>query len=195
MENQTPEEVKRGILTHYLASLAYHLQKALRGAPESFANFRAKPGVRTPHELVFHITNVLGYARTFFVGGQWRPEKLPSFDAEVLLSHEILASLRKHFLTGSQLNTITFEQLLQGPLSDAMTHIGQLSLLRRLHDCPVPPENFVYANISADNVRPYLPKPASPDKIWERTDRLKKQGGITDAVLRCLYVFWQFFRC
>ncbi len=72
MENQTPEEVKRGILTHYLASLAYHLQKALRGAPESFANFRAKPGVRTPHELVFHITNVLGYARTFFVGGQWR---------------------------------------------------------------------------------------------------------------------------
>lgn len=171
MERDTAATVKRHILTHYLAALAYRTQKALRGAPESFANFRAKQAVRTPHELVYHITNVLGYARTFFVGGEWHPEKLSSFDEEVLRLHDLLASLRDHFQSGNRPGAITYEQLLQGPLSDAMTHIGQLALLRRLHDCPVPPENFIYAKISPENLGPDQPEPVSPDKIWkEPTD-------------------------
>ena len=167
MEQGSDTTAKRDMLTHFLAALAYRMQKALRGAPASFAMFRAMPGVRTPHELVFHVTNVLGYARTFFVGGEWHPEKLPSFDAEVLRAHDMLASLREHFRSGSRPGTITPEQLLQGPLSDAMTHIGQLALLRRLHDCPVPPENFVFADISAKNVGPDQPEPVSPDKVWK----------------------------
>jgi hypothetical protein len=166
MEPESAATAKRDILIHYLAALAYRTQKALRDVPESFANFRPKQGVRTPHELVHHMTSVMGYARTFFVGGEWRPEKLPAFDAEVLRFHEILASLRDHLQSGDQLSTITYKQLLQGPLSDAMTHVGQLALLRRLHGHPVPPENFIYADISSENVGPDQPEPARPDKIW-----------------------------
>src|SRR5712691_9375334 len=67
----------RRLLRHYLAALAYRTQKALRDAPPSFAEFRAGDKVRTPHELVRHMTSVLGYARTFFTGGKYRPEPLP----------------------------------------------------------------------------------------------------------------------
>ena len=156
----------RRLLRHFLAALAYRTQKALRGAPPSFATFRAGDKVRTPHELVRHMTSVLGYARTFFTGGSYRPEPLPSFDAEVARFHEVVADLSAHLERGTPLQGITPEQLLQGPLADAMTHAGQLALLRRLSGSPVPPENFVFARISAENLGPDQPPPARPDKVW-----------------------------
>ena len=167
MQKKSEQFEKRAIMAHFLAAVAYRTQKALQGAPESFANFRAREGVRTPHELIQHMTSVLGYARTFFVGGNWRPERLPTFDAEIHRFHEILESLRDHLLSDEPLREVSFEQLLQGPLADAMTHAGQLALLRRLHGHPVPPENFVYADISSTNVGPNQPPPARPDKEWK----------------------------
>ena len=76
---------KRELLRHFLAALAYRTQKALRDAPPEFGTFRAAEGVRTPRELLRHMTSVLGYARTFFVGGQYRPLPLPTLQAETLL--------------------------------------------------------------------------------------------------------------
>jgi hypothetical protein len=63
---------KRALLRHFLAALAYRTQKALRGAPASFGGFGAGQRVRTPIELVRHMTSVLAYARTFFTGGAYR---------------------------------------------------------------------------------------------------------------------------
>jgi hypothetical protein len=158
---------KRQMLKHYLAALAYRTQKALRDAPESFADFRVKPGVRTPHELVFHMTGVMGYARTFYVGGEWRPEKKPSFQEEILRFHDLLKDIGRHLDKGSPLNNTTLEKMLQGPFSDAMTHAGQLAMLRRLHGNPVPPENFIIADIDSRNLGPDQPDPVSPDEVWE----------------------------
>lgn len=163
-------DAKRKFLTHYLAALAYRTQKALREAPESFADFRVLKGVRTPHELLLHMTGVLGYARTFFVGGDWRPEKMPTFNEEILRFHEILESLHDHLQSGHPFDKISPEQLLQGPFSDVMTHAGQLALLRRLHGSPVPPENFIYADIKGDNLGPNQPEPARPDKDWKEPE-------------------------
>ena len=154
------------LLRHFLAALAYRTQKALRGAPPSFATFRAGDKVRTPHELVRHMANVLGYARTFFTGGIYHPEPLPTFDAEVRRFHEVLADLSAHLERGTPLREIAPEQMLQGPFADAMTHAGQLALLRRLSGSPIPPENFVFARISAENLSPDQPPPARPDKVW-----------------------------
>src|SRR5689334_20923368 len=131
------------MLRHFLAAIAYRAQKALRGAPAGFGDFRAGHDVRTPAELVRHMTSVLGYARTFFVGGRYRPDALPDFDAEVARLHEMIADLGTHLDRGTELREITPEQLLHGPLADAMTHVGQLALLRRLAGSPVPPENFI----------------------------------------------------
>jgi hypothetical protein len=158
---------KRELLRHFLAALAYRTQKALRGAPPEFGNFRAEAGIRTPAELVRHMTSVLGYARTLFEGGRYWPDALPSLEAEVDRFHEMLADLAQHLEAGTPLQQgLTPERLLQGPFSDAMTHAGQLAILRRLAGVPVAPENFVVAAIDPDRLGPEQAAPVSPDEIW-----------------------------
>lgn len=154
------------ILRHFLAALAYRTQKALRAAPDDFAEFNAGNRIRTPIELVRHMTSVLGYARTFFRGGAYRPEPLPDFQEEVRRFHRMLADLSVHLERGDLLQQVTHEQVLQGPLSDAMTHVGQLALLRRLHGSPVPPENFVFAEVDASNLGENQPMPRMADAEW-----------------------------
>ena len=157
---------KRALLRHFLAALAYRTQKALRGAPRSFGSFEAGHQVRTPAELVRHMTSVLGYAGTFFVGGSYRPVALPDLDAEVARFHVMLERLEDHLEAGTPLSGTTPEQLLQGPLADAMTHVGQLGMLRRLAGSPVAPENFIVAAIDPANLGPDQPDPVSPDREW-----------------------------
>ncbi len=156
---------RRQLVRHFLAALAYRTEKALRDAPETFPDFRAMANVRTPHEILWHMTGVLGYARTFFVGGVWRPERIP-FRDEVQRFHEMLRDLDRHLDGESALNGMSLEQLLQGPLSDAMTHAGQLAMLRRFAGAPVPSENFVFADVRIGNLGPEQPLPAAPDLDW-----------------------------
>jgi hypothetical protein len=156
---------ERDLLRHFLASLAYRTQKALRDAPADFGEFRIAPDVRNPREIVQHMTSVLGYARTFFVGGEYWPEPLATLANEVSRFHAVLQSLSDHFQTGS-FSQMSPARFLQGPLSDAMSHAGQLSLLRRLRDAPVAPENFIMADVHADNVSEHQPDPVAPDADW-----------------------------
>jgi len=149
-----------------LAALAYRTQKALRDAPPNFESFRATPKSRTPHELVHHMDSVLGYSRTLFIGGTYRAPWLPSFRDAVLHFHETLGDVARHLEVGTEFRGINAEVLLQGPFSDAMTHAGQLAMLRRLAGSPVPPENFVLADVRPANLGPDQSLPASPDKEW-----------------------------
>jgi hypothetical protein len=137
---------KRTLLKHFLAALAYRTQKVLRDAPPEFADFRAAPQVRTPHELIRHMDSVLGYSRTYFLGGTYQPPILANFSAAIAHFHEVLTDVARHI--------------------DAMTHAGQLALLRRLSGSPVAPENFIFADITAENLSPNQPQPRSPDKDW-----------------------------
>ncbi len=110
--------------------------------------------------------SVLGYSRTFFLGGSYRPPVLPDFSAAIAHFHDVLTDVARHIELGTELHGITPEILLQGPFSDAMTHAGQLALLRRLAGSPVPPENFIFADINPENLGPNQPPPRSPDKAW-----------------------------
>ncbi len=112
------------------------------------------------------MTSVLGYARTFFVGGRYHAEPLPTMDAEIERFHEMLHDLAGHLERGTALVGTSPEQLLQGPFSDAMTHVGQLALLRRLAGVPVPPENFIVAAIDPSRLGRDQSSPASPDASW-----------------------------
>jgi hypothetical protein len=183
LDASTVMDDKRQLLLHFLAALAYRTQKALRDAPASFGSFRAGDQTRTPEELVRHMTSVLGFARTFFVGGHYRPDPLPSLEDEISRFHEMLQNLGRHIEAGEPLlNEITEERLLQGPLSDAMTHAGQLAMLRRLAGVPVPPENFVFAEIDSERLGPDQAEPARPDEVWaeapgEWLPSAKESGG------------------
>jgi hypothetical protein len=158
---------KGALLRHFLGALAYRTQKALRDAPAEFGGFRAADGVRTPSRIVRHMTSVLGYARTFYVGGTYRPDDLPSLEEEVSRFHGMLKELVHHIEAGTELRDgMTPERLLQGPLSDAMTHAGQLAMLRRLAGSPVPPENFIVAEIDGARLGPEQADPVGPDQTW-----------------------------
>ena len=111
--------------------------------------------------------SVLGYARTFFIGGQYRPEPLPSLNEEVIRFHDLLEDLARYLEAGSPLlEGVSAERLLQGPFADAMTHAGQLAMLRRLAGVPVPPENFILADIEPDRLAIEQAEPVSPDEEW-----------------------------
>lgn len=170
-------DAQRALLKHFLAAIAYRTQKAVRGAPDSFSGFRAGVNLRTPHEIIWHMTGVLGYARTFFQAGVWQPDCLSDFDDEVRRFHLVLEDLGSLVERETPRNGISLEQLLQGPLADAMTHVGQLAMLRRLAGSPIPPENFVFATIHASNLGPDQAGPAAPDPGWN-PDQPPKAPGI-----------------
>jgi hypothetical protein len=157
---------ERAVLQHYLGSVAYHAQKAIRGAPLEYWRYSAGSQVRTPEEILRHMTSVMGYARTFFLGEKYWPEALPSIDAEIERFHAMLQDVSQLIEKGVPLQGISELQLMQGPFSDVMTHIGQLSLLRRLCGTPVAPENFIYADISGGTLGREQPGPKRPDADW-----------------------------
>src|SRR5262245_56412486 len=108
----------RALLKHFLAAIAYRTQKALRGAAESFSGFRAGNNTRTPHELLWHMTSVLGYLRAYLLAGTYRPDKLASFDDEIRRFHDVLEDLARLLDEPPQVREISPEQMLHGPLAD-----------------------------------------------------------------------------
>lgn len=157
----------RQLLCHFLAAIAYRTQKSLRGAPPKYAEFSAGRQCRTPVEILRHMTSLMGYTRTRFVGGTYprEPEGLSTFAEEVGRFHDLLEDVSSLIASQEPL-PVTAEQLLQGPLADTMTHVGQLALLRRLSGSPVPPENFIHADVRANRLGADQPFPARPDEDW-----------------------------
>ena len=167
-------KTERALLNHFLAAIAYRTQKAIRDAPAGYWRFSAGHQTRTPTEILRHMTGLLGYVRTHFLGGAYpvKPEPLETIDAEIKRFHDLLVDVGGLLLVGTPLREISHQQLLQGPFADIMTHVGQLALLRRLTDTPITPENFIYADIRPDRLGPDQPLPARPDKDWpERPTR------------------------
>lgn len=167
-----PERDKQ-LLLHFLAAIAYRTQKALRGAPDTYALFQPGNEVRTPVEILRHMTSLMGYVRTFWTGGTYphNPEALPAFADEIARFHEILEDVGRFIKADNAPVDITTEQLLQGPFSDVMTHVGQLAILRRLADSPVAAENFIYADIKSDRLGKEQPLPKRPDEGWKPYER------------------------
>lgn len=111
------------------------------------------------------MSDVLGYASTFYTGEIWRARLKPSLTEEIDRFYEVLGVLRKH-VASDDLTGTSPERLLQGPLADAISHTGQLAMLRRMAGSPIPPENFMDADIQAHKVGSDQPPPVSPDENW-----------------------------
>lgn len=138
------------LLYHHLATLAYRAGSALRDAPPNFGSFSAGAGVRTPHQLLNHMTNLLWFTDQSLRGLAVQAKaEAPTFDEEVLRFDQMLQDLAELLAATALERAGLSERLLQGPLSDAMTHVGQLALLRRLAGSPVPPEDFFSADVGA----------------------------------------------
>lgn len=150
------------VFLHLLATIAYRARYALRGAPESFGSFQAGSEVWTPAELVRHMTSVLGYVRSCFEGTERpRMDRLPDLSAEVTRFHAMIEDVARHVRAGAEPKGMSEEQMLQGPFADALTHVGQLAMLRRLSGSPVQGESFIQARVDPADLGPDQPGPHS----------------------------------
>jgi hypothetical protein len=147
-------QAQRELLRHTLATLAYRGGKALRGAPASFATFRAGESTRTPVEILAHIGDLFDWA-VALAGGQhvWHSSTPGAWEAEV---DRFFSGLRRFDEALAADGPLGFpaERLFQGPVADALTHIGQIALLRRMAGAPVRGENYFKADIRAGAVGP-----------------------------------------
>ena len=132
---------------HFLAALAYRFQKTVRNAPPDFGDLVSPAGVRTPAEIVRHMSHVIGSACRMFAAAPTLDLPILSWPEEIARFHERLEHLDRHVASGSSPRGSSWEALLQGPLADAMTHVGQLAMLRRLAGSAIPPENFRQARV------------------------------------------------
>ena len=144
------EEV-RGLLRHLVATIAYRGGLALRDAPAGFGAFSAGAGMRTPGELVRHLTGLMYFAQSLLSGGE-RPE-VPTLDWDAQIAGFQVA-LRALDATLAALPRWATDPrtALQGPLADALTHIGQLIMLRRMAGAPIAGGRYPWADIRAGDV-------------------------------------------
>lgn len=134
-------------LRHLVAGLAYRAAAALRDCPASFAEFVAGEGAKSPHELVTHLRGLLAMVAAHLAGDQpVRPEPA-SWADEVAALGPALRRVDELLAAGAVPTSVSLEQLLHGPLSDALHHVGQLALLRRLAGCPMPATHYFRAEV------------------------------------------------
>ena len=140
------------MLRHTLATLAYRGGKTLRGAPPEFAAFRAAEGTRTPGEILAHIGDLLDWALSLANGVQkWQNSPALDWEAGSERFFAGLAALDIRLASDEPLGCAP-EKLFQGPIADALTHVGQIAMLRRMAGVPVKGENYFKASIAAGTV-------------------------------------------
>jgi hypothetical protein len=148
-----PQEAnKRDLLRHTVATLAYRGAKTVANAPETFAGFRSQETTRTPAEILAHIGDLLDWALNLARGTPaWKNSEPLPWNDEVSRFFSALNSFDSYLSSQSPLS-VPPEKLFQGPIADALTHVGQIAMLRRMAGCPIKGENYFKAEIVAGRV-------------------------------------------
>ena len=149
----------RALLRHTLATVAYRGRKAVADAPDGFTDFRISAESRTAGQILAHIGDLFDWALSLADGQQRWHESTPlPWNEEVARLFEALRRLDNRLADSAPLACAT-GQMFQGPIADALTHIGQIAMLRRLAGVPVRAENYFQADIVAGRVGPDQSRP------------------------------------
>jgi hypothetical protein len=143
---------ERNLLRHTVATLAYRCGKSLQNAPPSFADFQDSPTTRTPLQILAHIGDLFVWACDM-ADGEWKwTDHAPlTWDEEVERFFHLLKRFDERLASDTPLG-YSEAILFQGPVADALTHTGQLSMLRRMADSPIRGESYARAEISIGRV-------------------------------------------
>jgi hypothetical protein len=143
-----------GLFRHTLAALAYRAGKAVRNAPPDFAGFRSSDTTRTPANILAHMGDLMDWTLSILNGAQaWKDSRPLAWEEEVLRFHAAIGAVDAWLSSGVPAPG-ALEKLFQGPIADAFTHVGQLTLLRRMAGSPVRGENYFIADIQTGRVGP-----------------------------------------
>lgn len=146
------DRAAREALRHTVATLAYRSGKPLREAPATFGAFRAGESTRTPSQILAHMCDLFDWALSLAEGPErWHESNPGAWDADVARWFTAVARVDAYLASDAPL-ACTTERLFQGPVADALTHVGQLALLRRLAGSPIRGENYSKAQIVAGRV-------------------------------------------
>jgi hypothetical protein len=147
-------DTKRELLRHTLATLAYRGGKAVSNAPDGFDQFRASEKTRTPGEILAHIGDLLDWALCLARGEhKWQDSTPLEWQAEVSRFFNALEAFEDCLVSDAPLG-FSAEKLFQGPIADALTHVGQIAMLRRIAGAPIKGENYFKADITAGRLGP-----------------------------------------
>ena len=148
----TNPDTKRQMLRHTLATLAYRGLKALTNVPDGFADFRVNEMTRTPGQILAHISDLLDWALEL-AKGEHKFHESPALPWEEGVAR-FVAALEAFDLYLASDEPLGFrdEKLFQGPVADALTHVGQIAMLRRMAGGAVRGENYFKADIVAGRV-------------------------------------------
>ncbi|MEZ5353343.1 MAG: hypothetical protein R2762_11960 [Bryobacteraceae bacterium] len=139
-------------LRHAVATLAYRSAKAIRGAPEAFGDFEASAGSRKPVEIVAHMGDLMDWAASMVAGAPaWHDSTPLAWEAECARYFAALERLDAELGSGNAPGR-RVERIFQGPVADALTHTGQLTMLRRMAGSPVRGENYYIAPVEVGRV-------------------------------------------
>jgi hypothetical protein len=153
---------KREMLRHTLATVAYRAARALEGAPDHFAGFEGTG--RMPVQILAHMGDLFDWALSAAIGEErWQAAQPRAWAEEQRRFFESLQTLDAFLASDAPLRAPA-ERLFQGPLADALTHVGQLAMLRRLSGSPTIGENFFVAEIKAGQVGVAQPAAVRPFK-------------------------------
>jgi hypothetical protein len=154
---------KRQLLRHTLATVAYRATRALEGTPDSFGSF-AGTGGRQPVQLLAHMCDLFDWALSIAQGSErWRNSETLAWPAAQKRFFESLGAFDEYLASDATIHGSP-EGLFQGPIADALTHIGQLAMMRRLAGSPGRGENFYVADIVAGEVDADQPAAVKPFK-------------------------------
>ena len=147
-----PTDGRRQLLRHTVATLAYRGGKTLRGAPATFADFRIGEATRAPVQILAHVGDLLDWALSMAEGQtRWQNSTPLPWDDEVRRFFAALDRFDRYLASDAPLGRPA-ETLFQGPVADALTHVGQIAMLRRLAGTPMRGENYARADIGAGRV-------------------------------------------
>jgi hypothetical protein len=146
------QDASRQMLRHTVATLAYRGGKAMRGASESFADYNTGEKGRTPVRIVAHMGDLFDWALSIAKGKEaWNNATPLPWAQEVERFFKTLKAFDDYLGSSLPLGD-SAEKLFQGPVADALTHTGQLTMLRRMAGCPIRGENYHRADIVAGRV-------------------------------------------
>lgn len=155
----SPRDPARDFLRHTLATLAYRAGKTLRDAPTDFPSFALGPGSRTPGQILAHMCDLFDWGLSMAQGKQkWADTSPRAWDEDCERFFNCLAAF-DDFLAGDAPLGTSIERLFQGPVADALTHTGQLAMLRRFVGAPIRGENYARARIATGQVGRDQPMP------------------------------------
>lgn len=147
-----PAESSKDLFRHTLATLAYRGGKAFRGAPDSFSNFRLGVPGRSAGQILAHIGDLLDWALIMAKEKHvWLETPPQSWDQDVERFFIALRALDDFIASGAP-HQAPLDKLFQGPIADALSHVGQIAMMRRLADSPLKGENYFKASITLGQI-------------------------------------------